>query len=315
MLNFYDWLRRSEDGSELLATLDYIINEPERFPTEEKLGPPLSAFHRPCRRCWVYPCAASELMLPDLAGKRKIYVPSIAETQDHCIFCRDIIAKAETLRALCRQVIVLWGFVSHIPNRGLFASEPCTPPKGGNRVISSYIHDEHHFLLILSRGELKSWIQELLMYHGQDLKGLIQLFPLVRDARNHQGEVLCRAGHQESRFPMDKLRVRFFSNPSQLYAPRSRDEEGLLTFEITEFLRLLDMAEIFRTLLRPSEQKALHELIHLNNRREEQFYWGRFTGYLSRQAKDMLNAWKIRQWPKNQVKLLYELVDYVFCPF
>ncbi len=313
MLNFYDWLRRSEDGPELLATMEYIMTEPERFPSEEKLGPPLSAFHRPCRRCWVYPCAASEPMLPTVGRD----VPSIAETQDHCLFCRDIIAKAETMRALSRQVIVLWGFVSHIPNRVLFASKPCTPEGKfrGNRVISSYIHDDRHFLLILTRGELKSWIQELLMYHGEDIKGLIQLFPLVRDARNHQGEILCRAAHQETRFPMDRLRVRFFSNPAQLYAPHNRDEEGLLTFEITEFLRLLDMAEIFRTLLRPSEQKALHELIHLNNRREEQFYWGRFTGHLSRQAKDMLNAWKIRQWPKNQVKLLYELVDYVFCPF
>ncbi len=313
MLNFYDWLRRSEDGSELLATLEYIMTEPEKFPSEEKLGPPLSAFHRPCQRCWVYPCCSTENILPEIVlrdGRRKIYVPSVAETQDFCLFCREIIAKAENLTDLSRQVIVLWGFVNHLPNRVLGEGKFM-----GNRVIASYIHDDHHFLLILARPELKSWIQELLIYHGADIKGLIQMFPTVRDARNHQGEILCRACHQETRFPMDMLRVRFFSNPSQLYAPQSRDEEGLLTFEITEFLRLLDMAEIFRTLLRPSEQRALHELIRLHNRREEQFYWGRFTGYLSRQAKDMLNAWKIRQWPKNQVKLLYELVDYAFCPF
>jgi len=34
-------------------------------------------------------------------------------------------------------------------------------------------------------------------------------------------------------------------------------------------------------------------------------------GHLSQKAKDMLNAWKFRQWADGQIKLLYELVDYV----
>ena len=82
------------------------------------------------------------------------------------------------------------------------------------------------------------------------------------------------------------------------------------TFEVTEFLRLLEMTTIFRSLLRPKEQEMLHNLIELDNSREEQFYWGRFMGYLSQEAKDMLTSWKFRHWPKNRIRLLYELADY-----
>jgi hypothetical protein len=49
----------------------------------------------------------------------------------------------------------------------------------------------------------------------------------------------------------------------------------------------------------------------VNDPAERQFYWGRFLGYLSQDVKDMLAAWNILQWSKNQVELLYELIDYV----
>jgi len=110
---------------------------------------------------------------------------------------------------------------------------------------------------------------------------------------------------------MDQLRVRFFSAPHQILIPHARDKQGLLTFEVSEFLSVLEMAAVFRTILYPREQKALYELLNLEDTSEEQFYWGRFMGFLSQEAKDMLNAWRIRQWPKNRIKLLYELVDYV----
>ena len=71
------------------------------------------------------------------------------------------------------------------------------------------------------------------------------------------------------------------------------------------------MASVFRTLLRPEAQQVLHALLTLEDSSEELFYWGRFLGYLSPEAKDMLSAWRIRGWPKNRIKLLYELVNYV----
>ena len=110
---------------------------------------------------------------------------------------------------------------------------------------------------------------------------------------------------------MDQLRVRFYSAPHQIMKPHTRDKQGLLTFEVSEFLSLLEMAAVFRTILRPTEQELLYQLVNLEDTSEEQFYWGRFMGFLSQEAKDMLNAWRIRQWPKGRIKLLYELVDYV----
>lgn len=44
---------------------------------------------------------------------------------------------------------------------------------------------------------------------------------------------------------------------------------------------------------------------------EKQFYWGRLMNLLSREAKDMLTAWKFKQWSENRIELLYELINYV----
>jgi hypothetical protein len=110
---------------------------------------------------------------------------------------------------------------------------------------------------------------------------------------------------------MDQLRVRFYSAPHQILKPYTREQQGLLTFEVSEFLSLLEMAAVFRTILRPREQELLYQLVNLDDASEEQFYWGRFLGFLNQEARDMLNAWRIRQWSKNRIRLLYELVDYV----
>jgi len=179
-------------------------------------------------------------------------------------------------------------------------------------VLGAYVHDENHFLLMMPRHELKPWLQELVIYHGSDLKGLIQILPTTGAGKGvNMGDVLCRAVYHEARFPMDQLRVRFFSAPHQILMPHTRDKQGLLTFEVSEFLSVLEMAAVFRTILRPQEQASLYELLNLEDTSEEQFYWGRFMGFLTQEAKDMLNAWRIRQWPRNRIKLLYELVNYV----
>ncbi len=110
---------------------------------------------------------------------------------------------------------------------------------------------------------------------------------------------------------MDQLRVRFYSGAHQIFSPKNREEQGVLTFEISEFLNLLEMASVFRSLLNPSAQKNLLKLTQLKSVKEEQFYWGRFMGFLSDEAKDMLNSWNIRQWPRMWIQLLYDLLSYV----
>jgi hypothetical protein len=287
MLSSFDWLRRSQTGAELLAILECLTTKPDLFPTGDEIGPPFSALDGPCQRCWIYP-----------------HLPSPG--QNHCPACQAILSRASKLGHIAYQSIVIWGFVNRL-SRLLRMGEGFYD----YHVLGAYVHDENHFLLMIPKRELKPWLQELAIYHGADLKGLIQLLPTTDRHKIEMGDILCRAIHHEARFPMDQLRVRFYSAPHQIMKPHTRDKQGLLTFEVSEFLSLLEMTAVFRTILRPTEQELLYQLVNLEDTSEEQFYWGRFMGFLSQEAKDMLNAWRIRQWPKGRIKLLYELVDYV----
>lgn len=288
MLEPFDWLRLSQTGAELLATLEYLAQQPE-FPWEqEELGPPHSALAGPCQRCWVYPRPAED------------------RSAEHCATCAAVLKRAGPLGHTSRHALVLWGFVNQLPRQlrtGSGFQE--------STVLGTYVHDDKHFLLMMHRRELKPWLQELLLYHGADLKGLLQIFPTVGGREASMGELLCRVVHNETRFPLDRLRVRFFAASHQIFQPHRYDREGTLTFEAGEFLSLLEMAAVFRTVLLPREQDMLHELLQLEDADEAKFYWGRFLGYLNQQARDMLTAWGVRQWSKAQVKLFYELVDHV----
>jgi hypothetical protein len=291
MLSSFDWLRRSRTGAELLATLECLKTKPDLFPTGptgEEIGPPHSALNGPCQRCWVYPRSSSP-------------------PQNYCPTCQEILSEARHSTRRSHQSSVVWGFVNQLPKQ-LWTGEGFY----GQHTLGDYVHDEQHFLLMMRRQELKPWLQELVIYHGSDLKGLIQIFPTTGARRGaSMGEILCRAVHHEARFSMDRLRIRFFSAPHQLLKPHTRDQQGVLTFEVSEFLSLLEMASVFRTVLRPEEQSSLHKLVNLEDASEAQFYWGRFMGLLDQEAKDMLSAWRIRHWPKHRVQLLYELVEYV----
>jgi hypothetical protein len=286
MLGPFDWVRRSRSGAELLATLNYLEAHPglsRDRPAQP--GPPFSALNGPCLRCWVYPRAPNSL---------------------HCAICKTIVREALPLHETARAAIVIWGFVNRLPRS-------VTRAEGGSDsyVLGAYVHDERRFLAMLYYRDLQPWLQELAIYHGTDLKGLLQICHATESKDMSMGEVLNRMIQDEARFPSDRLRVRFFAQPHQVFAPRLYEREGVLTFEADEFLRMLDMAVVFRSMLPPDEQKILHKLLLLGDTSEAQFYWGRLLGILKPEAKDMLNAWKIRQWSRPQVNLLYELAEYV----
>lgn len=284
MLTSFDWLRRSRSGAELLATLKCLTNDSD--PLTGELGPPHSALGGPCRRCWVY---------------------ARQPNQFYCPFCRAILTKAGKLGNTSRQTVLAWGYVNQLPRQ-------LQPLEGfyAQHALGIYVRDERRFLLALYRQELKTWLQELILYHGTDLRGLIQIFPTMgQGAELGMADVLDRVIQREANFSADRLRVQFYAAPYQVVKVSLREQQDRLTFEVDEFLRLLELAAVFRTVLRPEEQQALYKLLKLNDPAEELFYWGRFLGYLSQEAKDMLNAWKIRQWSDSQVELLYELVEYV----
>jgi len=167
----------------------------------------------------------------------------------------------------------------------------------------------------MHRQHLREWFQELALYDGLDLRGLIQIFPTLGQWRSlNMGDYLTWAVHHEAACSMDRLWVRFFTRHDYLINPKIEDRKGILTWTASEFLSLLEMTEAFRANIYQEDQKDLYELLILDDPTQEQFYWGRFLGRLSREAMDMLSAWKIRAWPKERVKLLYKLINYVILP-
>ncbi len=286
MLTPYDWLRQSRTGGELLATLQLLAAYPDILAVGEDVGTPPSALHGLCERCGIYPRRAPH--------------------NRYCDVCGVIVNDARNLGQVARYVTLIWGYVNKLP-RQFHAGHGFKDA----HILGAYAHDDQHFLLVAPRRELKVWLQELLLYHGPDLKGLLQIFPTTGGKAVSMRDMLCRIHYLETRFPMDCLRVRFISAPHQIFHLHEYDRAGVLTFEVSEFVNFLEMAAIFRTLLRPEEQNALRELLKIEDDHEAQFFWGRFVGQLSAEAKDMLNAWKIRRWTQPQIKLLYTLAEYV----
>jgi len=295
MLNGFDWLRRSRSGAELLATLECLETQPDLLLNEQEIGPPHSALRGPCQRCWVYPRQSSP-----------------QQKSHYCRACQAILNRSRRLGDLSRESIVIWGFVNRLP-RQLSGQGFGAASHGQDRhILGQLVQDENRFLVMLRHRELKPFLQELVMYHGEELKGLIQIVPTVGVSGDlSMADVLCRVIHYETTFSMDRLRVRFYAAPYQVLIPRVFERKGVLTFDISDFLSVLEMAAVFRTLLLPDEQQMLHQLLTIKDPAETQFYWGRLMGLLSQPAKDMLSAWNIRQWPQDRIKLFYELMDYV----
>jgi len=290
MQSGYDWLRRSRTGAELLATLKLLDVRPDLLLNEQEIGPPHSALGGPCRRCWMRPRKTSS-----------------RHTAIYCAACQAILNEARDLGQLSRQTALIWAKVNRLPQQ-------LTDRQGfhDSRVLHTFVHDDQQWLAALPHRELKPLLQELVLYHGDDLGGLLQIFPTVGvGAELSMSDALCRVAHYADNFPMRQLQVRFYGSPRQLIAPRESERKGLLTFDISDFLSVLEMVSVFRTVLLPDEQQVLHELLSVNDPVEEQFYWGRLMGVLNQTVKDMLNAWNLRQWPKERVKLLYDLMDYV----
>ncbi len=289
MLTPFDWLRECRTGGELMAALEGEKGGIDLYTEENEIAPPLSLFDHPCSRCW-------------------IYRPDDKSPRDFCTTCESIYIRSRKLGKQSRQTLLVWGYVNEIP-------DPLRRRQGfyEDRICGAYVHDLHRFLLAMDRREIKPWLQELLMYNGHRMKGLLQFFPTTGEIKQgNMGDALCRVIQQESRYPMNQLRVRFFSHTYQVFGAHRRDMEENTIFEAPEFIRLLEMAAVFKSLLRPEAQQMLFDLFRIDDIKEERFYWGRFMGFLTPEARDMLNAWKIRQWPKPQIRLLYDLLDYVF---
>ncbi|GEM_PF-259325 len=311
MLTPFDWLRRANTGAELIATLKTLEAEPDLL-LHTGLGPPHSALRGPCRRCFVYPRAPrqpgeeaqtqADGTSSDQPDNHNISIPDV-----YCRFCRAVMARERQLRGGIRNIALLWGQLEHIPatfRERILADQ--------QHIIATYFHDQQRFLLGFVKRQLLPWLQEIALYHGTEIRGNLQIFPTVGgDRERGMGEYLVRAAYEARRYPFNRLQVCFYAAPYHLLRPHLRDQVGLLRFDFSEFVALLEMAEVFRSMLSPQAQNMLFELLRLKDPKQESFYWGRFLGMLTPEGRDMLNAWRIRTWPRERVRLLYDLTGYV----
>ena len=272
MLSAFDWLRRCDTGAELLAVLRMLRKDPNCFERLESaagftgLGPVPNALAVPCSRCWLYP------RLPRSA---------------YCPICRVIRDGTRTSGMVVRDAVVVWGYVNWLPSQ--LRDTGSGPPA---HLLGAYAPDGQHFLAMLRRRELHPWLQELVLYHGTELKGHMQVFPTMGvDNGLGMGDILCRAIHHDTYFKLDKLRVRFYTRSYQVLRPHEMDREGLLTFDVAELLSLLEMASIFRSFVQPNQQQMLYEVLTMPKETDEMFYWGRAVGTLEPRVRDLLEAW------------------------
>lgn len=288
MLQPFDWVRKSRTGAELIATIRYLSEISGIYEQSmPNLGTPVSALDRPCIRCWLYERESG---------------------YNYCRICQRILIYASRSRDASLNSAVLWAAVNHIPDMVTNANT-----RSSKTTYSTFIHpDNKRFLILIHRLSLMQWFMDLFVYHGDEIKGLFQIFPTIgATSRCTMGDLIVRAAYYDSYFPHDMLRVRFFYSPFDLLNPSQREAKGMLTFEIKDFFRMMESASIFRTLIKPQEQDILLQLAKLEDINEERFYWGRIMGLLSPEAKDMLTAWDFRQWPASRIRLLYELLNYV----
>ena len=292
MLTGFDWLRRCVTGAELLAVLRMRHEDQDCFAKlatvagRDWFGPVPNALTVPCARCWLYPRLPSSI---------------------YCPICRVIRDGTRNTGMIARDALVVWGYVNQLPAQ--LQSPKKAPPA---HLLGVHTPDEQHFLAMVRRRELHPWLQELVLYHGTELRGHIQIFPTMgADNDLGMGDIVCRAIRHETYLDHDKLRVRFFTRPYQVLRPHEMDREGLLTFDVAEFISLLEMASVFRSLLMPADQEMLFELLTMPKAASEMFYWGRAMGALNQRARDLLEAWQMRSWPANRVKFFYELLENV----
>ena len=285
MLTVFDWIRRSQNGSELIATIDGIKSSPELFRHEETIGQPVLGRDGPCQRCWIFPRLSAS---------------------PHCKTCHAIINAARGLGSASQNSLVLWGHLNFLPETLKADSRLDGIPE-----VRVYLKDENHFLCVLKSYDLKEWLRKLVSSQSE-IKGSLTIFPTTRKKPTFSmGDILCLAIQHDSRFPMDRLRIRYFSSPGQLKNPYKREKKGLLNFEGLEFLNFLDMAAHFKTLLSPIEQKVVKEVVGIKNEPERRFHWGRLMRELELETRDVLSEWGFKSLKGNELKLLDELTKYV----
>ena len=285
MKNHLDWICLSRTGSELIATLSFLKEESDVHETMSEhdcMGPPMTALKGPCLRCRYF---------------------SRIEDKPFCYFCENIAVRSEGISSISRNSVGIWGYLNQVPNDLKESIQ--------NQIYTNKV-DDQHFIAVISKNSLKTWFQDLLIDYGLHLQGLLQLFPIIgRFNSITMADIIAHIIFQETNvFPSD-LSIQFYGSPEVFLKPGFQMYIENHTFQVSDFLSLLERADLFRSILRFDEQEELIDILKKGDISEKQFYWGRFIGRLNQKAKDMISAWNIRQWDMNQLEMLYELINFI----
>ncbi|WP_045221527.1 type III-I CRISPR-associated protein Cas10i [Desulfonatronum thioautotrophicum] len=289
MLTPFDWIRLAFTGAELLATLDRLAEAPSDLQGDT-LGPPLETLDGPCERCMLYPRV---------------------DNHRNCRGCASIMGQRYRFRPASREVLLVWGCLNRLPYSIASRTGPARARLSPDGLNGFFILDDRRFLKVIPRWTLKNWLQDILLY-DDELHGLLQIFPTYSARQGLcMSDLLCHVVFREANIGTNNLWVRFYAEAYHVRRPQVLDKENLLNFPASEFLGMMNMGEMFQTLLSFHDQEILRKLLLSDNLNESQFNWGRFQGLLEQDARDMLDVWQIRQWPKARVQLFYDLLKFV----
>jgi hypothetical protein len=284
MLTAFDLLRLSKTGAELLSTLR-LLPKIEMSLHNMSMGVPYSAMYGPCKRCWIY-ARSPQLNL--------------------CESCNAIESLSKDIYEHIKNSVIIWAYITEPLT--LLTNNFINP----NETLAYHNVDDEHLLIITKKASIKDWLQNLALAYGDEIRGLIQIFPTMGQGPTiGMADILNRAAHQEKIITHDRLWIRFFPKPWQLVEAKKRDDLGILTFSINEFIDVMETTRVFHDLIPFKQRHLLYEILNEPESSNNPFYWGRFTRSLNQASRDMLDAWGMREWAVPKVQLLYDLLDYV----
>jgi len=283
MRNACDWLLNCRSGSELMATIDLLSDEPdlpEIIYKEDCLGIPQTAFDGPCLRCRYF---------------------SRLPNEHYCYFCNHVMVRESVIRPTARHSVALWCFMNFPPKK-----MPHTTYD-----ILFYIIDDNRMICTTNRWNLKNLLQELMLMQGPDWLGVMQIFPVFRGSETlTMSDIIASAIFDEKSLVQDRMYIKFYASPFQIPFRKDRERDGKLIFYASDFIGYLEMAEIFKRGLYLEEQDRLLQVLKIDDPTERQFYWGRFLAQIRPEARDFLDSWNMKKWTATQVSLFYELLDF-----
>lgn len=275
-----NWLRLAASGREVYNTIALLNKNADLF-LRGQVGAPYNGIDYPCMRCHFH--------------------ARITPSDDYCPACSQVM---RTRAPLNQHHFVLWGAVNQITEHTLQIE---------NGV--AYAVDEQHFILTAQARSLRPWLEQIALYYGYEWLGYLQICPTVgKGYRPAMGEILTTIIASDKTYPLDKLRLRFYSR-----AWHSLMDDvamaGYQTFDLPGFLQQLEIASLYRSKFMPDEQQMIAQISQVKDAQEAQFLWSRLLGQLSAEQADLINLWRMRSWSLARHELLQSTLDYVAYKF